>query len=76
MIELTGDQAVDLARHYPIRTDKICEDEDIFYTAKASAFPGITGDGETPEQAAEDLIGVLADIILIRISNGKALPAV
>lgn len=62
------------ARRYPFTFERISDEDGGGYLAYSTAFPGILGDGEEMDDAANDLETLLADIIQRRIEKGMALP--
>jgi len=65
------------AAKYPITFEKCTEaNGGEGYYAYSPYFPGILGDGLTYEDAANDLLDVLEDVIEQRSERGEALPEI
>jgi Uncharacterized protein encoded in hypervariable junctions of pilus gene clusters len=65
-----------LAAEYPVTLAPIPVEDGGGYYASCDKFPGLLGDGDTLEQAAEDFRHVLTSAIERRLSEGKALPGI
>lgn len=66
----------EMARQYPLTFEPIPTEDGGGFYAYSSAFPGMTGDGATRDEAAEDIIPVLADAIKRRVESGVELPKI
>ena len=65
---------LDIAKRYPITIETLAEDDGGGYAAYCSAFYGLLGDGETPQDAYEDFIDVLTMAVEDHINNSGELP--
>lgn len=68
--------AAELAREYPLTFEAVPQEDGGGFYAYSLAFPGIMGDGATRDEAADDFLEVLTDVIDKRISADMPLPSI